>query len=362
MAKDYYKILGVHRGASQDDIKKAYRKLAHQHHPDKASGDEGKFKEINEAYQVLSDKEKRSRYDQFGSAEPFGGFSAGGGGPFQGFDFDMGGQGFSGFGDVGEMMEDFLEGLGVKPHRRTYERGSDLEVALEISLEDAFRGAPKDLKIFTFVRCKECNGQGAASGSGLSPCSACDGRGEIRENQRTFFGTFSQVKTCTKCHGRGQVPKTACAVCKGSGRVSLDRAVHVDILQGVGNGQIIKMKGQGEAGEMGAPEGDLYVRVSVRPHSVFVRHGDDLAVKKELPVFDLLRGEKIEIPTINGGKLLVDIPPGFNLKELLRVRGEGMPHFGTHGRGDMLVDFSVKTPKKLSARAKKLLEELKEEE
>ena len=371
MGRDYYKILGVNKGASEEEIKKAYRALAHKYHPDKSGGDEAKFKEINEAYQVLSNKAKREQYDRFGTAEPFGGFG-GGQGPvwggqygapnWEGFGGFGDGQNFGEFGDLGDIFESFFEGLGVKPRRRTYERGSDLEILAEITLEEAFRGVTKDLKMETFLRCVHCKGQGADASAGFAACSVCGGQGEIREQRRTFFGSFSQVKPCEKCRGTGQIPNKICAYCKGSGRVSGERAVRVEILPGVEDGQLIKIKEGSEAGERGTAVGDLYVKVRVKPHSVFERKGGDLLVKKELKFFALLLGEKIEIPTVSGGKINVEIPAHFNLKENLRVPGEGMPRFGSYGRGDLLVNFIIRAPKKPSAKTKKILEELEGEE
>ncbi len=373
--KDYYKILGISKAASDDDIKKAYRKLAHQHHPDKAGGNESKFKEINEAYQVLSNKTKKANYDRFGTAEQMGGFPGGGGqwGGFpggipnwDGFGFNVDGQGFSDIGDLGEIFDNLFEGLGVRPRRRTYERGSDLEVAEEISLEEAFRGINKTIKLKTFVPCATCKGQGADLKAGFVKCGTCDGQGEVREQKKTFFGSFSQVKVCDKCRGLGQIPNKVCGTCKGSGRVTADREIKVEILPGIENGQLIKITGGGEAGEKGTAVGDLYVRIKVKPHSVFERRGADLIIKKELKVFDLLLGRKLEVPTLSGGKVNVEIPAHFNLKENLRIPGEGMPQMGTGStrltanRGDLLVNFTIKAPKKLDDKARKLLEELGE--
>ncbi len=377
--RDYYKILGVTKNASEEEIKKAYRRLAHQYHPDKAGGDENKFKEINEAYQVLSDKAKRANYDRFGTAEPASGFSWGGGaGPewggfpggfnWEGFGFPGSeGGNYSDFGDIGDIFESFFEGLGVKPRRRTYERGSDLEMMEEVTLEEAFRGVTKDLKIKTSLRCEHCKGQGSDASAGFTTCSVCGGQGEIREQRRTFFGTFSQIRACTKCNGVGQIPNKVCGYCKGNGKITGEREVKVEILPGVDDGQLIKIKGMGEAGERGTAAGDLYIRVRVRQHPVFERHGSDLVIKKDLNIFDLLLGRKIEIPTIGGGKINIEIPAHFNLKENLRIPEEGMPKFGTStvlgvNRGDLLVTFTVKAPKKLSPKAKKLLEELEKEE
>ncbi|MGC9599480.1 MAG: molecular chaperone DnaJ [Minisyncoccia bacterium] len=365
--KDYYHILGVAKNASDEEVKKAYRKLAHQYHPDKPGGDESRFKEINEAYQVLSDRTKRAQYDRFGTAEPgvgFGGTQWGGfpgGAPnWEGFGFGFDPQNFGDMGDLGDIFESFFEGMGVRPARKTYERGSDLEMHEEITLEEAFRGVTKTLHLRTFVQCAKCGGKGAEAGSGFEKCSTCDGRGEIREQRRTFFGSFSQVKICEKCHGTGEVPKKSCSTCKGAGRMEAAREVNVELLPGIEDNQLIKVKGMGEAGERGTAAGDLYIRVRVKPHHLFERNGNDLVVARELNVIHLLLGKKIEVPTISGGKIAVEIPAHFNLKDNLRIPGEGMPRFGSYGRGDLFVNFIIKAPKKLSANAKKLLEDLEE--
>ncbi|MGC8776053.1 MAG: molecular chaperone DnaJ [Minisyncoccia bacterium] len=356
--KDYYKILGVSKNASDEEIKKAYRKLAHQYHPDKPGGDEKKFKEINEAYQVLSDKQKRKLYDQYGTAEPFGqGFGASQAGwDFSNFDF---GGSWSGtdFGDLSDLFESFFEGFGARPKRPVYNRGADLETTLEISLEEAFFGTTKELNIKTFVKCDVCNGQGGDPSSGVKTCTTCNGRGEIKEQQKTFFGVFSQIKTCPICRGAGSIPVKLCFKCNGSGKIKGERKVKVEIAPGIANNQLIKIKDMGEAGERGAGSGDLYVRIKIKPHPVFDRAGDDLIVKKELNIYDLLLGKKIEIPTISGGKINIEIPEHFNLKEKLKIPGEGMPKLHSYGRGDLLVDFIVKAPKKISGKIKKILED-----
>ena len=378
MSKDYYQILGVNKGASDDEIKKAYRKLAHQYHPDKAGGNAAQFKEINEAYQVLSDKTKRTQYDQFGTADPMGGgFNAGqwagGGVPPGGINWE--GMGFDpsqfanmgGMSDIGDIFETFFSGMGGQTKRKTYERGADLEVQQSVTLEEAFRGAQKKVKYRTFVRCATCDGKGAETGSGFEKCKTCDGRGEVREEQRTFFGSFSQVKKCDTCRGTGEVPKKTCHACKGSGRLQEDRTVAVDILAGIEDNQLIKIKGMGEAGERGTAAGDLYVRVRVASHHAFERQGADLFTVREVTPLDLLRIKKIEVPTISGGKLLVEIPAGWNLREPIRVKGEGMPHLSGHSafsanRGDLYVHCIVRMPKKVSAKLKQMLDEFKDEQ
>lgn len=365
--KNYYEVLGVAKTSSDEEIKRAYRKLAHQHHPDKAGGSEAKFKEINEAYQVLSDKAKRAQYDRFGSADPsqFGGFG-GAGQQWSGGNVDWSGMGFdpSQFGDMGDfgdIFEGIFGGMGGRTRRKTYEKGSDLEAREEITLEEAFRGVTKALHFKAFTQCVKCGGKGAEPGSDFEKCSTCDGQGEVREQRHTFFGNISQVKTCAKCHGVGQIPKKPCSVCRGAGRVEAAREVKIDILPGIEDGQLIKVNGMGAAGERGTAAGDLYVRVRVKPHAVFERHGADLVVTRELPLADALLGKTLSVPLISGGAISVEIPAQFNLKEFLRIPHEGMPRFGSHGRGDLLVNFIIKAPKKPNAKAKKLLEELEKE-
>lgn len=365
--KDYYKILGVEKGATDDDIKKAYRKLAHQYHPDKAGGDEKHFKEINEAYQVVGNSEKRKTYDRFGS----GAFDGSAGGGFGGFDpFGGGGQGGFGFGFDPSNMEDmgsvsdifdmFFEGLGVK-RRKTYKKGSDLETRVTITLEEAFAGVKKNIVIKTFVRCEKCGGMGHFPDAGFDKCATCDGKGEIRESKSGFFGSFSQVRPCAKCFGTGQIPKKTCAACLGAGRVTNERKVEVAIAAGISDGQLIKLAGLGEAGERGAGTGDLYVAVTVQPHKVFERHGNDLLLRASISLLDILLEHPLTITTIGGKKLDVAIPADFNLKNKIKLSGEGMLILGGYGRGNLYIDLDVKTPKHLSSEAKKLLEELKRE-
>src|SRR3989344_9368435 len=370
MNKDYYKILGVEKSANEEELKKAYRKPAHKYHPDKSGGDEKKFKEINEAYQILSDKNKRSQYGRFANfleggghashaGHGFGGFSNGG------FDFSGGQEGF-GFGfdpsnmedlsNVSDIFEAFFEGMGVK-RRKTYHRGADMEMAKEITLEEAFRGSAEKLNFETLTACKHCGGQGHFSKEGFTKCSACDGRGEVRENRQTFFGQFSQVRPCSKCQGQGQIPNKICHQCSGSGRIKGSQLVEISIAPGIMDGQLIKIAGAGQAGERGAGAGDLYVRIKVKPHHTFQRIHDDLIIKKNLNMLDALLEKKIEIPTLAGGKINVEIPEDFDLRERLRILGEGMPRLGFHSRGDLYVEFQIKTPKKLNPKLKKLLED-----
>jgi molecular chaperone DnaJ len=355
---DYYELLGVKKGATEEEIKKAYRKLAHQHHPDKAGGDEKKFKEINEAYQVLSNAEKRAQYDRFGKNFSGGGPGSGQPGGF-GFDINMDGMDFGGMGDIGDIFETmFGGGMGGGRRRKTYTSGSDLQITQDITLEEAFTGAHKELKFKTFDVCSTCSGLGHDAKEGVKTCQTCNGRGEVKEVRKTFFGAFQQVKPCTKCNGRGEIPNKACETCKGAGRVSATRTLSIDIMAGITDGQLIKVSGAGEAGEQGSQSGDLYVQVRVAPHKVFSRVNQDLFVKKEITLIEALLGKKIDVPLVGGGVLSTEIPRGFNLNEKLRIAGKGMPKFSGHSQGDLFVEFVVKTPKKISSQLKKLLEEL----
>ncbi|MBI1961066.1 MAG: DnaJ domain-containing protein, partial [Candidatus Liptonbacteria bacterium] len=254
--KDYYKILGIEKGASEDEIKKAYRKLAHQHHPDKASGNETKFKEINEAYQVLSNGDKRARYDRFGAADGFGP----GGFPHEGFgNFHM-----DDSVDLNDLFNAFFEGMGGQTKRKTYRRGADLEFTQDITLEEAFRGARKTVKFSAFLRCASCDGKGADPATGFESCATCGGHGEIRETRKTFFGNFAQIRSCGACLGTGRIPKKKCASCNGAGRMRGERTIEIDIRPGIAAGQLIKVRGSGEMGEYGTESGDLYVRIRVK--------------------------------------------------------------------------------------------------
>ncbi len=371
MSKDFYSILGVARGASEEEIKKAYRKLAHQYHPDKAGGDEKKFKEINEAYQVLSNKEKRAQYDQFGTTFSSQGGSAYGGdgspfgfggfnqNDFQNWNFQSGFEG----GDFGDIFETIFEqfGGGGGRKRQTYKHGSDIETRIELTLEEAFFGKKHELGFKTYVACKDCGGVGHDASRGFSTCAKCNGKGEIRVEKKTFFGNFAQVKACDTCSGRGQIPNKICSTCKGVGRVADIKEVTVDIAPGVEDGQVVKIKGGGEAGERGGGSGDLYVNIRIKPHAVFKRKKSDLYINKEIKIVDAILGKKIKMQEINGTIFEFSVPPDFNFDGPFKVSGRGMPHLGSPSRGDLYIHFSLKMPKKLSKKAKELLEELERE-
>jgi len=362
MKNDYYKILGVEKNASKDEIKKAYRKLAHQYHPDKRDGDEKKFKEINEAYGVLSDDKKRAQYDHFGTSEG-GGFTPGWNWDFSRgespFDADFSAEG--GFGGIendalNEIFETFFEGLGIKRRRRVYEHGADMEITQEIILEEAHKGAIKKIKYQTLVKCDKCGGFGHDSSEGFEQCAACDGQGEIRENKNTFFGNFSRLAMCAKCGGTGKIPKKLCKECSGSGRIRGEREIILEIRPGIADGQIIKFSRAGEAGEHNAENGDLYAKIRIKPHPIFERRGDDLYIVKDARITDVLLGKPINIPKLGGGSIKIEVPPGYNLRNPLVVAKEGMA-----GRGNLFIILEIKTPKKIGTKSKKLLEELERE-
>ena len=358
MNKDYYKILGVSRNATEEDIKKAYRKLAHQYHPDKNGGDAEKFKQINEAYQILSNKEKRAQYDRFGNSP----FDWAQGKPFDfSFEFGFDPGNLSDLGDVNDIFEAFFDGIGLKRKRKNYEQGSDLETELEIKLEEAFRGTRKTMPVEVYAACGKCSGVGYFAKDGLSICPACNGQGDIKESKRSFFGSFQQIKNCERCAGSGQMPNKPCLVCSGDGRFKKINEIEINIAPGIESGQIIKVTKAGDVGLRGAAAGDLYVRIKIAPHPIFERKGDNLLAKKEINLIDILLEKKIEIKTIGSNTLFVEIPSGANLNEEFRIPGEGMPRLGSYGRGDLYVKFIIKQPSRLSKEAKDLLEKLKKE-
>lgn len=351
--RDYYEILGIARGASAEEIKKAYRQLAHKYHPDKRGGDEKKFKEINEAYQVLSDANKRAQYDKFGRVFSGGSGNAWNGMGQEGFNWDINFGGFENMSDLGDVFDAFFEGLGVKPKRKAYKRGSDLEINVTVTLEEAKCGKRVNLDYHTHLTCQACKGFGHDTGAGLKKCEYCGGRGEVRESRNTFFGNFVQIVACKNCHGIGEIPNKICHTCKGSGRMAGSRNTVLEIRPGIDDGQIIKIKSMGEAGERQAESGDLYVRVKVLPHPKFERKGQNIFTTVQMNIIDVLLGKKMHIETLGGGKVEVKIPAGHRLSEELKIKGEGMT-----GEGDLVIKLDVVTPKDLSAKAKKLLEEL----
>jgi len=360
--KDYYQILGVSREASPEEIKKAYYKLAHKYHPDKG-GDEKKFKEINEAYQTLSSQEKRAQYDKYGRV--FEG--APGGEP--GFDSqwfwgrpdinfeDMFG---SDLGDLGDVVEEMF-GFGPSRRKKDLKRGKDIEIDLEISLEDTLQEKEKEISLSKLIVCKRCQGLGSEPGTKINECFSCRGTGQVQQIKRTPFGSFTRYAVCPECGGEGVRPEKPCNVCKGEGRIKDEEKIKVFIPAGVDTNQVIKMEGRGEAGKRGGKPGDLYVRLSVKPHPVFVRKGDDLYISLPISFTQASLGDEVEIATLDGKKILLKMPAGTESGKILRISGRGTPHFTGYGRGNLYVKLVVKTPKKLTKKQKELLEKLKEE-
>ncbi|MCX6763900.1 MAG: molecular chaperone DnaJ [Candidatus Moranbacteria bacterium] len=361
---DYYNILGVSKGASDDEIKRAYRKLAHQYHPDKSGGDEKKFKEINEAYQVLSDKSKRQQYDQFGRTFEQGGFSGGsgqaGGWDFGNFDF---GDIFSGgFSSQGGGFEDIFSDIfgGGTARRRRKTRGRDIQVDVEISFEEMVRGAEKNINLYKTVVCDRCQGSGGEPGADIKTCPTCKGSGQIQTTRRSFFGSFSQVSICPECQGEGQVYAKKCAKCGGDGQVKEEKEIQIDIPAGIADGQTISVQGQGEAGGKGAQPGDLYVNVHISRHPKFIRKGNDILSTEYISFSLATLGGKIEIETIEGN-LILKIPAGTQSGEIFRIKGKGVPELHGRNRGNQMVKIIVRTPKNLSRDQKRLVEDLKNE-
>ena len=359
MARDYYQILGVKKDASSEDIKKAYYKLAHKFHPDKG-GDEKKFKEVNEAYQTLSNKEKRSQYDRFGRV-----FTEGGAGAEPGFDFqwawgrpDMDFE-FD-FGDLGEMVEDIF-GFGGPRRTKDLKKGKDIEVEIEISLEETLKGGEKEIFINKYVLCSHCAGIGSEPGAKINECFACRGTGQVQQIKRSAFGSFTRYTVCPECKGEGQKPEKLCNVCKGEGRVKAEEAIKIFIPAGVDTNQLIRVEGKGEAGKRGGKAGDLYVRIFVKEHPLFERRGDDLYTSIPVSFSQAALGDEVEVKTLEGTKLLLNVPSGAESGKILRISGKGIPHFSGWGRGDLYTELIVKTPKKLTKKQKELLEKLKEE-
>lgn len=353
MAKDYYNILGVSKSASQDEIKKAFRTAARKYHPDvnKAPDAEEKFKELNEAYQTLSNPQKKQQYDTFGSAGPqAGGFSGG----FEGFDFGGGG-GAGGFEDI---FETFFGGGG---HSRRQsggpQRGSDLRYDLTISLEDAARGTEVELDISHLVSCKTCKGSGAKPGTKSKKCSKCNGAGQVRQAQRTILGSFTSIVTCPDCSGAGEKISSPCKDCNGQGRTKGSHKIKVKVPAGIESSSQLRVSGAGNTGAKSGPAGDLYVFISVRQHSQFEREGSDLLYKTDIPFVKAVLGSEIEVPTIIDGKAKVKIPAGTQSGTTFRLKGKGMPHLQQFGRGDLYVKVHIETPSRLDRKQSELLKE-----
>ncbi len=353
--RDFYDVLGVSKGASADEIKKAYRKKAKGLHPDRNADNpdaESQFKEANEAYEILKDAEKKAAYDRFGHAAFEGGMGGGGarGGHPGAGDFS------SAFSDVfDDLFGDFMGGQRGGGGRRAT-RGSDLRYNLRVSLEDAYSGLQKTIKVPTSVACDACNGTGAEGGSEPTTCPTCSGIGKVRAQQ----GFFTVERTCPTCGGLGQIIKNPCKVCGGAGRVEKDRALNVNIPAGVETGTRIRLAGEGEAGLRGGPSGDLYIFVEVGNHDLFERDSVNLYCRVPVSMSKAALGGHLEVPTIDGGRSRVQIPAGSQSGRQMRLRGKGMPALRGGGVGDMFIELAVETPVNLTARQKELLAEFDE--
>ncbi len=352
--RDFYEVLGVSKTATDDELKKAYRKLAKQYHPDLNPDDktaEAKFKEVSEAYEILSDKEKRSRYDQFGHAgvDPSygGGAGAGGFGGFGGFDMgDIFGDIFGGFGGFNSRGQS----------RRGPQRGSHVYADVTVSFEEAAFGCEKEISVYRIENCDDCGGSGAKPGTETVTCMVCGGSGQVRTTQRTILGNMQTVTTCSACNGKGSVVKEPCPKCAGKGKVKRNKKMKVKIPAGIDDGQTISLSGQGNVGEKGAPNGDLYVSVRVKPSSEFKRNGYDVSYEMDISFAEAALGATVEVPTLDG-KVKYEIPEGTQPGTVFRFKGKGIPYLKRSGRGDQYIMVNVVVPKKLTQKQKDLLRE-----
>lgn len=348
--RDYYEILGLDRNASDDDIKKSYRRLAKKYHPDVNTDDtaEAKFKEASEAYQVLSDAQKRAKYDQFGHA---GVDSNGFEGGFGGFDF----------GGVGDIFETFFGGgFGRSSRSRTGpQKGADLKYATEISFEQAAFGVEQEISINRSEICTSCNGTGAKKGTSPTTCAHCNGSGQVQYKQNTPFGQFVNVKTCDVCRGEGKIITDPCTKCNSKGRIRKTVKIELNIPAGIDDGQTISIRGEGEPGLKGGPSGDLYVSIRVKPHTLFKRQGNDVICDIPITFVQAALGAELEVPTLDG-RVKYQVPEGTQTDSVFRLRGKGIPSLRGSGRGDQYIKVSVEVPKKLNEKQKEILREFAE--
>jgi molecular chaperone DnaJ len=353
MAKDYYSILGLQRNATQEDIKKAFRKLAHEHHPDKKGGDANKFKEASEAYSVLSDEKKRAQYDAFGPTSSGHGGAGFNPNDFQGFDFSgftQNGQGFE-F-DLGDIFGDIFGG-----GRSSRRRGNDIAVDIDLDFKDSIFGTEKEIAIAKTNTCNVCSGSGAKKGSTIETCTICNGKGSVREVRRSIIGSFSTTKTCDTCHGTGKIPKEKCESCKGKGVMHTTSTIKASIPAGIENGEVVRLSGLGEAIQGGSP-GDLYLKIHVKPHHSLKKVGNDLTLTHIVKVTNAILGSKETINTLDGNEI-INIPEGTQYGDVIKVKGKGVP-VGNGKRGDLLVNIKILIPNKISKDVKRIVDELKE--
>jgi molecular chaperone DnaJ len=352
--RDYYEVLEVGRDASDADIKKAYRKLAKQYHPDLNPGDknaEAKFKEVNEAYEVLSDPNKRARYDQFGHAgvdpNSFGGAGAGFG------DFDFGG--------IGDIFESFFGGgFGRSSRSRSGpQKGADIKYSMQLTFEEAAFGVEKEISIHRHENCSNCGGTGAKPGTSPETCKHCNGTGQVQYRQSTPFGQFVNVKTCDVCRGEGKIITNPCPECSGKGKIKKTVKRNVNIPAGIDDGQTISLRGEGEPGTRGGPAGDVYITISVKPHSIFRRQGNDVVCEMPITFVQAALGAELEVPTLDG-KVKYSIPEGTQTGSIFRLKNKGIPYLRGNGRGDQYVKVEIDVPKKLNEKQKDLLRQFAE--
>ena len=360
MSKDYYETLGVKKDASQDEIKKAFRKLAHEYHPDKKGGNEAKFKEVNEAYSVLSNEQKRSEYDAYGrtfsGAGGAGAGGFGGQGGFGGFDFSQytqGGQGFEGF-DIGDIFGDIFGG----GRRQQAKRGRDISIDIELSFEESIFGVTRKILLNKTSACTRCKGEGGEPGTDYVTCKTCNGKGSIRDVKRTILGSIATERACETCSGKGKTAKDKCKECKGAGILKKQSEIEVQIPSGIDDGEMIRMTGGGEA-IAGGTAGDLYIKIHVKRHPVFRKEGRNLLMELNIKLSDALLGGSHVIHTLDGD-ITVKTPEHISFGEILRVKGKGVP-VSKNDRGDLLIKVNIELPRKLSKEAKKLVEQLKGE-
>lgn len=356
MSKDYYNTLGVNKTATQEEIKKAFRAKAHECHPDKAGGDEAKFKEINEAYQVLGDAKKRSQYDQFGST-----FDQARGGGFNGFDgFSSGGfnVNMDDLGDIfGGLGDIFGFGGGGGGRRSGQPRGRDIQVAMTLNFNEAIFGIEKDVSLRKSVKCEKCHGNGAEPGTKIETCQVCGGSGRVTRIQRTILGNMQMQTTCEACGGEGKTFAHKCSQCRGTGITTDTLNLKIKIPAGIDNGESIRLSGQGEAGQKGAPAGDLYVKVRVNPDKRFERRGFDIHSQATISFSQAALGDQIGIETVDG-PIKLNIPDGTQSGTVFKLRDRGVPHLNSRRRGDHFVEIKVKTPTSLNRKQKELFREL----
>ena len=342
--RDYYEVLGIDRNATEEEIRKAFRKLAFKYHPDHNHDDKSgeRFKEVNEAYEVLSDPEKRSAYDRFGHAGAEGFFGRG----FEGFDF-------GGFGDI----FDAFFGGATTATRQAPQRGADLSCGITITFEEAALGCEKEINIPRTENCSLCQGVGSKPGTQPSRCPNCSGSGQVRRVHQSLFGRFAHTATCNQCHGEGRIITDPCPQCRGSGKERFKRNISFRIPAGVDNGSQIRLSGEGEAGARGGSTGDLYISLSVKEHELFTRHNDDLIYELPINFVQAALGTEVEVPTLDG-KAKLKIPAGSQTGQVFKIKGQGIAHLRRDGRGNLLVTLFVVTPDSLTAKQRQLLQEL----